>query len=695
MTSLPRNPSFLEALPLDVFKRMTELLATDHAEPDRFGLFSLSLTSKTLCAATSWKLFETVRLVVVGRDAEKLVQDLVELERVLRNRYSTEYVRRLEIVEPWEGKRVPRRPWSAIDEEQREGTAQGTPTLRDVNFGRDLWAFATSANDFWPRERRHFTPKIHKAKFAANAFRQLMTNEATRHIFPGFLSQLTGLSDIIYDCRDTIPACLLSAMDAHPRSEGLRLQVNDFSFYTLRGPYQNVIDDPDVESSEYALATSSHLHAVSAIADYNCASTANYSLRASLCMAAGLAPRLKSFSLEEMATSPPEGIPAALRRPPGQGLLEKIDSTPQGANGCLETLTLDATLSRASMNNWVQRVDFSALHALHLRSGRIYPCALQVLVEHAKSQGFKSLRTLTANLLTVEPVLGNYRVTQNDALSELLGFVPPLETLHLVGELSEDTFEAALNYHGASLRQLRVIPSIDMHPEYLPFVLSVDLIEELCLKCPNLEALELTIPRTKGDKNEARIYRALSGLRLDSLSLLLDCSNLYAMLEVMQSDGRDAHSHPALENVPGWSTSTNCFPRHMRDSWINGAVDITLATSVFETLSSAKAPRAIRLQTRGVCNLGQGWSTEDHELIRRLLGGGWVRVQDPRQGHEEEFYIGALEAENSTVAYDSVGQEDLCPEFQLTWDSIWPGEVSDKGKKTWKSFPLWKEHEMQ
>ena len=66
-------------------------------------------------------VLETDRLITVGHDAEELVQHLVELKRVLRSRYSTGHVRRLEIVEPWEGKRVPRRPSSAIDEGREKG----------------------------------------------------------------------------------------------------------------------------------------------------------------------------------------------------------------------------------------------------------------------------------------------------------------------------------------------------------------------------------------------------------------------------------------------------------------------------------------------------------------------------------------------------------------------------------------------
>ena len=127
---------------------------------------------------------------------------------------------------------------------------------------------------------------------------------------------------------------------------------------------------------------------------------------------------------------------------------------------------------------------------------------IMAVAKIAKHYGLESLELLTLKADCRE----RQEVSQLDGtVNHLLRALRPLQALRLSGYVFDESFCAALEHHGKTLR-------------------------ELALRCcPDLEVVKPITPRTMGDKNEVAIYRALAGLRrLKRVSLILYCRIIYS-----------------------------------------------------------------------------------------------------------------------------------------------------------------------
>lgn len=103
-----------------------------------------------------------------------------------------------------------------------------------------------------------------------------------------FISRLSYLSDLVYDCISQVPMCLLSAL--HDNCPDAKLHVYTFS---LRSLYQPRNEYHDISPEEYALATSPNLYGIyMKYSPYDGDGYIGYNEEAVIQMARGLAPRL-------------------------------------------------------------------------------------------------------------------------------------------------------------------------------------------------------------------------------------------------------------------------------------------------------------------------------------------------------------------------------------------------------------------
>jgi hypothetical protein len=205
----------------------------------------------------------------------------------------------------------------------------------------------------------------------------------------------------------------------------------------------------------------------------------------------------------------------------------------------------------------------------------------------------------------------------------------------------------------------------------LPFVLTRKLVEALVQACPNLQDLELLVPRSKGDEEEARIYRALAELpQLDRLSLFLDCSNLVEVEENPGPYGPDISDDRIRDTIINLNTS-----------------DRALATDIFDALCLHRSPHLIRLYPTEAGNFGAEGREWPIVVIRDCLSRAWVRERDDRAGHAGECRITEIVAK---ARFNGL-REPLKRRYCDALESIWPdAEPWPEGIDEMKSFPLWK-----
>jgi hypothetical protein len=184
-----------------------------------------------------------------------------------------------------------------------------------------------------------------------------------------------------------------------------------------------------------------------------------------------------------------------------------------------------------------------------------------------------------------------------------LEYLPPLTALCIRGTLTRSAYDAILAHHGNSLKSLSIQQKF--HIERIIFN-QLEL-QNLKNSCPNLEELELQVPRSRGDSDEIAMYRTLGSFPyLQCLALYLDASNLAIGWRVDDDSVSDYGDAP---NDPSFDSFDQLFyplvldnlrkPRngHVRDCFINQAVDEALAQSIFAVIAAGKSRDALKLQT--------------------------------------------------------------------------------------------------
>ncbi|RYO90618.1 hypothetical protein DL762_002583 [Monosporascus cannonballus] len=341
-------------------------------------------------------------------------------------------------------------------------------------------------------------------------------------------------------------------------------------------------------------------------------------------------------------------------------------SAPNLAHLILDGYTI---IDSSTLYKWSTLTDFSGLQSLGICAFGDYTTPIQFLQQMVREGQLASLTSLSL-FLGASSREGGCRL--DETTSDLLLALQPLTSLDLEGEFGDGTYQAILDRHGQSLRDIRLISC--------RIYLFSDRIEEMRDRCPNLRSAELLIPRTQGDQNEVKIYRALGRFpRLQHLNLLLDAT---------------FYGHPV-----GTDDGSDAFEAKLaQQQLMNAAVDKTLALAIVRTIrQSSRLHNATRTcPLRSLKLTKTGFSESSYELsfdlelqlLRSWVGQNWVCETVPRDdGADEEVHIreiqvpGRVDREDVELAMEN----EKCDKV---WRELWPNRTGDY-RDNWSSFPLW------
>jgi hypothetical protein len=264
-----------------------------------------------------------------------------------------------------------------------------------------------------------------------------------------------------------------------------------------------------------------------------------------------------------------------------------------------------------------------------------------------------------------------------------------------------------IEHNGQSLERLIIHYNFHFHQDQL--IIGPDEAKRIAIHCSLLEDLTLTIPRSKGDKNEVAIYNALGSIpRLQDLQLTLNAAYIppYEMEDIdgdedyfpdtlmpndPSFDGFDQQVYSYKENSVSTYNLRQARIGHLRDGLINGALDEKLARAIFDAISMSKSKNAIKLESLkvtiiGVCEFGieNGARPGGFGDIVTAISHSWCIHRNPRDDSRDKLM--ALDMGNEGWRFGK--PQPLGPDEAAVFHRVWPSSGSGDWIDDWHSFPL-------
>lgn len=504
------------------------------------------------------------------------------------------------------------------------------------------------------------------------------TVHETNHLWEplaNLIPQLPLLESVFYHGFSQFPPCLLDCL--HQHRPQCRLYITRFNLWSLgsRGPEDDY---------EMTLLSSPCLYGIGT----GFRGTYGYSPGTELendrwylpealrCLVTGMTPHLKKMTVveNEWPASPAGPEP----RPPWNGFREQLAHT--NTRGSLEYLHMSGCVTdlwRDAFKKWNQDTDFRALKTLKINA-TLVPNALEYMAMECQ---FSSLAHLEVdfNLYDESEFTTEYLTTVSSFLTNL----PVLSVLIVRGWHSDFATYSILEHHGPRLIRLSMIPVSGQ-------TMSLQDLNCLIEKCPLLEELSIRIKRSRGDAQEVSIYRTIDSLLyLRYLDLQLDASDPDVISEV---DGHDDDNFLEIYNNSSFDIldqqnqeESNLYDDHLRNTFINGALDRDLAESIFRTITSGKRPSV--LQSMDIQVTGAGYSSPSQGQIAGFQDVLEVLGQPHRVFRSDD---GILRVERVEVLYWVFKHSSfsyMLPYVRHIFKQLWPPKA-DNWYESWHSFPL-------
>ncbi|KAI8937393.1 hypothetical protein NX059_005120 [Plenodomus lindquistii] len=506
--------------------------------------------------------------------------------------------------------------------------------------------------------------------------------------FLDVLKATVGLRDLIYECRNQLPPSLLRTL--HKQHPSCRLHHLTFRFRTLLWgvPYPY----------EMELATSPSLYRLNVFCtNQDSDADFDYNEDAVMELAAGLAPNLKEVTILK-SDSPLASSRRSERRPPWQGL-------PGYSREMVGSLTSLSVLQhgRDVIQTWAKHTDFTKLQ--HLRMGKglrapLHGISGEEMEWMAQNTSFPSLKTLCINLDRHD----TYHEMPNycDNAINFFQSLESLEELFIYGPMEPRMLKVVLTHHGPTLKKLSMVPeeprSLVRDRQHIPLTFTEDRVMQIQALCPVLENLTIPVCRDKSSASEAAIYRRFSEMEsLRVLFLILDCATWRI--------DRDPTYYPQFEGEDDEVISSihYCVVKrgHLRDHFINSAVDEGLARSIWMRITQNKIGKRLerlKLWTKDAFYTGPA----EYVLPRRFnksTARSWLIERSPRDDREEvtvkELMQRAREEQRLFIPAtehrdpNATGVDRSLKEVIEIFESIWPPKPGSRDwREDWASFPL-------
>lgn len=658
------NHGDLEQLPLETLQQIASHLHDTH----RPSLYSFGLASKICYRATVPSIFREIHLTV--RHCKALHGDVNALVKALSRTEAARHVRSfsirgsllMNVEETGEGK------W---DDDYRWFKGTG----RDEVFGDEEpfvhgWHSDHGPVEVPPEEDMAWAPVVNLVK------------------------ALPHLTKLLYDCRNQFPPSLLNVLHSH--HPHCKLYHLTFRLRSLGW------ETPDLH--EMAIATSPCLY----FAKVRCAwrdsnAEDDFNQEAMLELVAGLAPNLKELVM--VYVSPTLGSRGRrIPRGPWRGLPGFVSGS---ATGSLTSLSLVGAedFSPQFLQNWSKHTSFNSLRHLVLGGGWECPDGINGetmcwIVEHCQ---LPCLETLYIRLARDDK-----RVEKPNYVNDTIAFFKafePLNELTVSGPLEPDILDAILSTHGCALRKLSLSPSENpfnnnmsvRFTRHIPMVFKKEHIMRIQAECPLLRDLAVPVKRTKSDGLEAEMYRSFGKIEhLRSLCLTLDCSDWrVTRCSTLADDPSFDEDDRRLFN-----SSNPCLKRgHLRDAFLNCAVDEALARSIWDTICRVKVGRpleSLKLYTTGGGMFGDTASHGDYSDFVEHLSRSWLIERSVRDDDNKaivkELGQRAREGRDEylTDLYDWQGDSRFPATSAVhVFRRVWPPKEGSKDwRQDWASLPL-------
>ncbi|CAG9982169.1 unnamed protein product [Clonostachys byssicola] len=447
----------------------------------------------------------------------------------------------------------------------------------------------------------------------------------------GLIELLPRLAKLLYDCQNQFPPSLLDAL--HEHQPGCKLYHMTFRLRTLfwDTPYPY----------EMALATSPCLYGVRlACTDRDTDGDDDFNQAAMMDLVSGLAPNLREVTIVNFRAYMPSRF---FRQPePWHGLPGFI---PGSSVGSLTSLSLIGSVHgflSGDLQSWAKSTDFRCLHHLALGGGfgaESAGISGEMMEWISQNCSFPQLKTLIVRLSRCDTDV--QKPDYSRQAIEFLGAIRPLAELSVSGPLDPRILDAILSGHGQTVKSLDLRP--DENPfqvdnrwfrRQIPMIFSKQDILQIQAQCPVLEKLAITVKRTKSDAIEADIYRTFSKFnRLRSLFLTLDCSNWRVVRDPTYQPAFDEEDNRPCEVLGEWLKEG-----HLREAFMNCAVDERLARSIWEIICQDKMGRkleCLKIWTTGGGKFGNTTSGGNIGDIVENLSRSWLLERVPR--HNENI----------------------------------------------------------
>jgi len=626
----------LEALPELVLDLICEYLACDAWR--RHTLLAFSLTSRRCSEVAAVQRYKTVRIRITLKGSLPIDLNLWGAALFAHQRWR--HVRKVVVGTP-----VLVNMDTAVSHSDEKELDEAKSFKKYARNCRILYKNLIDAVQPTPREKKR--------------------HERACRPLSKFIAGLPGLQDLVWSHPDPVPKCILLQL---PKFRRVRLHVK---FFCLRSLMPDRGTRVEVDPDDIALATSPFLYSITVTHfPFTISGRANYMEEAVQQMVTGAAPNLREVQMKY--TKPGSGTYTSplwrLPRPQWQGFVPVgTDSGPtmRAASGELSHLTLGGgnIVDSKLLEEWSERTHFPRLRSF-TQEYQILPESLLTLSNMVRDGLFINLVSLSLQVrYNVCP--GMKRPDLDQPLSIFLAALHPIKKLHLEGYISVKAFSATISHHATALRTLTFLPcrSWNWETEETRFVMDSQRIRQLHRACPHLTDLEILVPRTCGDTNEVRIYRALATFpHLDKLTLHLDCTN-----DITQ--GPNAGDPPQV-------VGNNA----MRNMLINAAVDATLAQSIFSTVA-----QHMRLQDLTLL-LARGPLIPDMEGILHWICRGWRCRRGPGMSSGISVQLLDEDAKRTTQLLPRA-LEDCDDVWVEAWLGIWP-ERGEGWRYDWASLPL-------
>lgn len=528
----------VQDLPLEALQHICDLVASGH----RPSLYDFALVCKRWSLASNAIRFQKIHLTVENQT--KLSKDLDHWNGVLRSTSSFRSVRRLEL----EGELLADGSTCA---------AQRTETLKNCMVDNDDELESTIYTKY---KNVSELPEV--------------TIELDKHWTPvaHFVAQLRALRDLVFDCTNQFPPCLLDVL--HQILPNCRLHLHTFG---LRNLYSYKGWSRSLDQHEYALATSPSLHCITLLYDgRDPERLVDYHDLAVARMSQGLAPNLRHVRVVVNSISLITYNRRAEWRPKRDIF---PDDTPNpGVRGELHSMKFSGVLF-GELRAWNERIVFSSLQELILDTF-IDPFSLR----EASTYNFTSLRTLS---LRLESDNWDENDLLDGATSVFLRNLPPLTALKLVDSFGPQTFKAIIERH-TSLQRIWLSPQRKSHLNGPDFTLDLDKIQELTSHCSGLRKVCLLIPRILDHSVDMAIYQSLGCLpQLKDLCLYLDCLCHFDFGLYFSSEGTGRQNLAKIRNT-------------FLDAALNDDIARDIFREVYQSQSKQRMPVFERLRIQSV-----------------------------------------------------------------------------------------------